>query len=283
VPEPAVSQPGPWRCPVCRETLSLFGEERRWVCPAGHSFDLAREGYVNLLLRRSGGHQPGDSAEMVSARGRFLASGAYDRISVAVAEAVSSIRPSVLVDVGCGEGHHTRRLDSVAILGVDVSKTAAAVAARSHPAGSYAVATASALPLHARSVDAAVIIFSPTFAEELARVVRPGGVVVTAHPCPNHLATLRELVYERARPHEVKPPLRGAEEWFDEIGSVTLRFPVVVSDVAALRDLFAMTPYRWHGPRDIDERLKEATRRPFATSADVRVTTFRRRSSVIAR
>jgi len=172
---------------------------------------------------------------MVSARGRFLASGAYDRISVAVAEAVSSIRPSVLVDVGCGEGHHTRRLDSVAILGVDVSKTAAAVAARSHPAGSYAVATASALPLHARSVDAAVIIFSPTFAEELARVVRPGGVVVTAHPCPNHLATLRELVYERARPHEVKPPLRGAEEWFDEIGSVTLRFPVVVSDVAALR------------------------------------------------
>ena len=114
-------------------------------------------------------------------------------------------------------------------------------------------------------------------------MVRPGGVVVTAHPCQDHLAALRALVYERARPHEVKPPLRGAEVWFDEIGSVTLRFPVVVSDVAALQDLFAMTPYRWHGPRDIDERLKEATRRPFATSADVRVTTFRRRSSVIAR
>ena len=105
---------------------------------------------------------------------------------------------------------------------------------------------------------------------------------MTAHPSPNHLATLRALVYERARPHEVKPPLRGAEEWFDEIESVTLRFPLVVSDVAALRDLFAMTPYRWHGPRDIDERLKEATRRPFASSADVRVTTYRRRSSVIA-
>jgi hypothetical protein len=114
VPEPAVTHSGPWRCPVCWETLSLFGKERRWVCPAGHSFDLAREGYVNLLLRRRRGHQPGDSAEMVSARGRFLASGAYDPISVAVAEAVSSTTPSVLVDVGCGEGHHTRCLDAAA-------------------------------------------------------------------------------------------------------------------------------------------------------------------------
>jgi 23S rRNA (guanine745-N1)-methyltransferase len=262
--------------------LSLFGEERRWVCPAGHSFDLAREGYVNRLLRRRRGHQPGDSAEMVSARGRFLASGAYDPISVAVAEAVSNIRPSVLVDIGCGEGRHTRCLDAAAILGVDVANTAVAVAARSHPAGWYAVATASALPLEEDSVDAAVSIFSPTFAEELARVVRPGGVVVTAHPCPNHLAALRALVYERARPHEIKPPLRAAEERFDEIGSVTLRFPLVVTDVAALRDLFDMTPYRWHGPRDIEERLTEATRRPFASSAEVRVTTYRRRSSVTA-
>jgi 23S rRNA (guanine745-N1)-methyltransferase len=219
---------------------------------------------------------------MVSARGRFLASGAYGPISVAVAEAVSNIRPSVLVDVGCGDGHHTRCLDAASVLGVDVARTAVAVAARSHPAGWYAVGTANALPLHEHSVDAAVSIFSPTFAEELARVVRPGGVVVTAGPGPGPLATLRALVYERARPHEVKPPLRGAEEWFDEIGSVTLRFPLVVTDIAALRDLFAMTPYRWHAPRDIEERLTEATRRPFASSADVRVTTYRRRSSMIA-
>jgi hypothetical protein len=89
-------------------------------------------------------------------------------------------------------------------------------------------------------------------------------------------------VYERARPHEVKPPLRAADEWFDELRPFTLRFPLVVTDVAALWDLFAMTPYRWHGPRDIDESLTEATRRPFSTSADVRVTTYRRRSSVLA-
>ena len=112
---------------------------------------------------------------MVGARGRFLASGAYDPISATVAKAVSGTGPSVLVDVGCGEGHHTRRLDAGAILGVDVAKAAVAVAARSHPAGWYAVATASALPLPERSVDAAVSIFSPIFAEELAQVVRPGG------------------------------------------------------------------------------------------------------------
>lgn len=105
---------------------------------------------------------------------------------------------------------------------------------------------------------------------------------MTACPGPDHLAALRALVYEHARPHEAKPPLRAADEWFDEVGSVRLRFSVVVTDVAALRDLFAMTPYRWHGPRDIDDRLAEATCRPFTTSTDVRVTTYRRRSSVLA-
>ncbi|MHB8457562.1 MAG: putative RNA methyltransferase, partial [Acidimicrobiales bacterium] len=68
----------PWICPVCRGRLCLSELGQQWACPLGHSFDVAREGYVNLLLagqRRS--RQPGDSAEMVSARRRFLATGAF--------------------------------------------------------------------------------------------------------------------------------------------------------------------------------------------------------------
>jgi 23S rRNA (guanine745-N1)-methyltransferase len=258
--------------------LGLVSTERRWVCRAEHSFDVASEGYVNLLISRRKGRDPGDSAEMVTARRRFLGSGAYDPISAAVSAAVAEAAPNVVLDVGCGEGRHTRHLHAGAVLGADVSKPAVAAAARAHPAGWYAVASASDLPLPEGSVDFAVNIFGPVFAAELARVVRPGGLAVTVHPGPGHLAALRALVYEEFRPHEVKAPLRGAGAWFDEVASLPLQFPVVVADLDSLRDLFAMTPYRWHGPRDMDERLAAAAGPSFATMADVRVTTYRRQA-----
>ena len=100
--------------------------EAGWVCQHEHSFDVAREGYVNLLLagqRRS--RQPGDSPEMVLARQRFLATGAYDPMSEAIAEVVAGERPGMVLDVGCGEGRHTRHLHALAArLAFDVAKSA---------------------------------------------------------------------------------------------------------------------------------------------------------------
>jgi 23S rRNA (guanine745-N1)-methyltransferase len=259
---------------VCRGGLR---GRRPLRCDAGHSFDVAREGYVNLLLahqRRS--RQPGDSDEMVGARRRFLATGAYDPLTDAVARLVSAEAPGVVLDVGCGDGRHTRRLDAPVVAGVDVSKRAVALAARAHPAGWYAVAGAADLPVAAGSVDVVVDVFGPVVAGELVRVLRPGGAVVAAHPGPRHLAELRALVYADAHPHEVKPPLRGVPEWLETVGSEAVTFPVVVAERALVADLFAMTPYRWHAPPDMAERLAEAPQ-PFPTAADVVITTYRRR------
>lgn len=277
MPEPAASVArAPWRCPVCHDPLELVEAERRWACGAGHSFDVAREGYVNLVLGRPRRHQPGDSLEMVASRRRFLATGAYDPLSLAVAAAVAEAKGTVVVDVGCGEGRHTRHLQAPVVLGVDVAKAAIVAAARHHRAAWYAVANAAALPLADRSVDVAVSVFGPVFGAELARVLRPGGLAVVAHPGRGHLSELRALVYEDARPHQLKDPFAGAKEWFEQTGSASLQFPVTTPDAASLRDLFAMTPYRWHGPRDIDDRLAKAAHGPFTTSADIRVTTYRR-------
>ena len=157
-----------------------------------------------------------------------------------------------------------------------VAKAAVAAAARAHPGGQYAVASAADLPLQDAAADVAVDVFGPVAAAELARVVRPGGTVVTAYPGPAHLAGLRSLVYGDARPHELKPPLRGAGEWFTASGSTSVTFAVVVADVPSLSDLFAMTPYRWHAPPDIDARMAAAVSPRFETVADVRVTAYRR-------
>ena len=290
----------PWVCPVCREELA--GAEGHVACNRNHTFDIAKQGYVNLLTdaqRRS--RQPGDTKEMVDARRRFLASGAYDRISDAVAHVVQRAGTAAasrwpgacprLVDIGCGEGHHTRRIDDrlrsgaggldpveLEIAGIDVSKPAVAIASRAHPSASYAVASAADIPLADESVDIAVNIFGPVLAEELARVVRRAGIVVIAHPGPVHLSALRALVYEDPRPHEIKDPLRHASERFARVGTMTVTFPVVVDDGELAMDLFAMTPYRWHARPDIAALLTAAAESPdgFRTQADVIVSTYRR-------
>ncbi len=266
-----------WSCPVCRDLLSLTGDGRRWECPSGHSFDVAREGYVNLLLpqhRRS--RQPGDSPEMISARRRFLATGAYDPMSAALAETIARHDPVTVLDVGCGEGRHTRFIAAPLVHGIDVAKTAVAAAARSDGGGWYAVASAADLPVPDGSIDAAIVVFSPVIPDELARVVRPGGAVVIAHPGPAHLEKLRTLVYPDARPHAARAPLADASTWFTQTDHQLVTFPLTVAAASDLRDLFAMTPYRWHAPRDIDDRITFATRDGFQTTADIAITTYER-------
>ncbi len=257
--------------------LSLAVDRKRWTCPAGHSFDIAREGYVNLL--RAGpkkSRQAGDNREMVAARRRFLATGAYDPISDVVAAAVAGSRPYLALDVGCGEGRYTRRLSAPLVLGIDVSKPAVATAAKADGAGSYAVASASDVPLPDGRVDTIVSVFGPVMPGELARIVRPGGVVIAAHPGRAHLAELRQLVYPDARPHEEKSPLRGAGECFVEEGAERVSFPIEIEAAENLHDLFAMTPYRWHAPGNIISKLAAACAPRFSTRADVLVTTYRR-------
>lgn len=252
------------------------------MCPSGHSFDVAREGYVNLLVagqRRS--RAPGDSAEMVQARRRFLATGAFDPITDSVAILLEQRAPSLVLDVGCGEGRHTRGLRAEGVLGIDVAKPAVALAARAHRAGAYAVASAAELPLAEGAVEAALVVFGPVFPRELARVVRTDGVVVVAHPGPAHLATMRSLVYAEPHPHEEKPPLRHGSAWFEEVASVPVTFAVEVSDPDVLSDLFTMTPYRWHAPVDVRERLATVAHEGFHTVADVRLTTYRRTAAAL--
>jgi 23S rRNA (guanine745-N1)-methyltransferase len=211
---------------------------------------------------------------MVRARRRFLGTGAYDPIAAAVADVVVRRSPHVVLDIGCGDGYYTRRLHAEVTAGIDVAKPAISAAARAHSKGWYAVASAAAVPMAAGAVDLAVNVFGPILGDELARVVRPGGVVVAVHPGEGHLAALRALVYDEDRPHDVKDPLRESRAWFSPAGTARVTFPIVITQPATLIDLFTMTPYRWHGPPDLVDRLTHTAR--FEIDADVVVSTYTR-------
>jgi SAM-dependent methyltransferase len=173
-------------CPHCEGALARTAGTVR--CPAGHSFDVARQGYLSLL---PGGAGTADTADMVAARDRFLAGGAYRAIGDALAAAV---REGPVVDVGAGTGAHLARVladvDGPG-LALDLSRHAAQRAARAHPRIGAVVADAwRALPVRSAVAGAVLSVFAPRGAAEAARVLTPGGRLVVVTPTPRHLAEL---------------------------------------------------------------------------------------------
>ena len=170
------------RCPVCAGAL----EKRAgaYLCPKNHSFDIAKSGYVNLLLNSSQGHH-GDDKLMVRARRDFLDKGYYDRFIAAVADAAAEFTPpeATVLDAGCGEGIYSlavlRAIEKAGkhgeLLGVDISKTALQYASKRSPDFTLCVASCAHLPVEDGSVDEVLNIFSPFVPEEFARVLKPGG------------------------------------------------------------------------------------------------------------
>ena len=249
-------------CPVCGDGLTC--EEKRWLCPRGHSFDRAAEGYVHLLTpAQMRSKIPGDPPEMVRARRDFLASGNYDFLADALAELLQSSLPdpAVLFDAGCGEGHYTRRIvetlaaadREVMPAGVDIAKTAVRMAAKKVPAGRFAVASLYHLPVADTSVDAVLNIFSPLCEGELSRILRPGGRMYYVVPAARHLFEMKEILYPEPYENEEKDVEYAG---FKLIGTECISRRMELS-AATLGNLFAMTPYFWRSPREGAEALQK--------------------------
>ncbi|MFD7905777.1 putative RNA methyltransferase [Kitasatospora sp. NPDC059747] len=181
-------------CPHCAQPLARH--ERSMRCPAGHSHDLAKQGYVSLLAGDA--HTgTGDTADMVAARADFLAAGHYGPIADALAEAAASADPEGLVaDLGAGTGHYLAHvLDALPGrpgAALDISKYALRRAAKAHPRIGAVVCDAwRPLPLLDGSAGLMLNVFAPRNGPEIRRVLRPGGTLLLVSPTPRHL---RELV-----------------------------------------------------------------------------------------
>lgn len=151
-----------YSCPLCHAPLSRG--DNHYSCPQRHQFDLAKEGYVNLLpvqFKRS--RDPGDSAEMMQARRAFLDAGHYQPLREAIAERLRHYAPADLLDIGCGEGYYTHAFATIAShsWGLDVSKPAIRAAAKRYPQVSFCVASSQRLPFSDNSFDAVVRIYAP--------------------------------------------------------------------------------------------------------------------------
>jgi 23S rRNA (guanine745-N1)-methyltransferase len=189
-------------CPVRGCHLHLTREDRRVVCPRGHSFDIAKSGYINLLQpqdRRS--RRPGDSAEAVAARRRLHDSGVTEPLIEAISALVAPTPGDVVLDEGCGEGFFLGRLASehgFAGHGIDISIPAVDAAARRYPGCEWIVGNADRfVPYADGTFSLALSVTARMNAGELRRVLASGGRLMVAVPAPEDLVELRGVGRDR--------------------------------------------------------------------------------------
>ena len=265
-----------FRCPVCKG--ALVPGERAWRCGDGHSYDVAKEGYVNLLIthqRRQ--REPGDSADMLRHRRRFLDAGHYAPLKEAVA-ALVPVGASVL-DVGCGEGYYTRDLPNP-LWGVDIAKAAVRLAAKrasgERVGAHYAVASAYDLPVLDGAADVVLSVFAPLHSPEFERVLRPdGGRVLTVVPGPKHLDGLKARFFDEPEVHSEDGPFErdgAATALHPAAPPVAVTYDLTLRDREAIADLVHMTPYAWYvSPERREAVVSESS---LSTTVDFRIFSY---------
>lgn len=242
-------------CPVCKEPLYIEG--RTYKCQNNHCFDMAKEGYVNLLVGSKSTDFSGDDKQMVSSRTRFLEGGYYSPLRDKISSLITqySNGDSVLLDAGCGEGYYTNAYSEICAhtAGIDISKSAIRHAAKKCKNAEFAVASVYHLPIADACADIIVNCFSPNAPEEFARVMKDTGVLFYVVPSPRHLWELKSILYDTPYENEEKT------EEYEKLklcGIEKISFDFLLNNNDDIMALFGMTPYAWNTPSEGIKRLQ---------------------------
>ena len=280
-------------CPVCHKPLE-FGEKKA-RCAAGHMFDLAREGYVNLLRSSKAGDTMGDPKQQARSRRDFLDKGYYrplrDKLVELVGERVSQWREShpnttpvceqgqpgpaiPLLDICCGEGYYTSALGTipgVEAYGFDLAKEMVRLAAkRGH--GTYFVANLKAIPVADGSFPMVTHLFAPFNEREFARVLAPGGTLYTVVPGSRHLFGLKQALYDTPYLNDEKLP---ATSQLELVGSEKVEGQTVLASPADIEAVFQMTPYYFR--TSAQDKAKLRAYEQLATPIEFVIAQYRKR------
>ena len=245
-------------CPVCGESLEKHGGTLG--CANGHSYDIAKQGYVNLLMSNaSGGKRHGDDKAMVAARSAFLDAGCYDNFRDGIVDAAREYFPAGMpvLDAGCGEGFYSfavHRALGGDMAGVDISKTALIAASKRGGGMKLAVAGVNRLPLANGSCGGILNIFAPTDSGEFWRVLAENGILLRGVPGERHLMELKAAVYDS--PY-LNPKPDAFIPGFELIDRRAVSGTIHLPSQSDIQNLFMMTPYYYKTGRADQEKLEK--------------------------
>ncbi|MBJ9935535.1 putative RNA methyltransferase [Acinetobacter pittii] len=263
-------------CPVCRQSLNLT--ERTWRCVQGHSYDVAKQGYVNLhVVQHKHSKNPGDTPESVDARRAFLQSGYYQPLQQAVVALLKQLDVKAILDIGCGEGYYTSAMQQVVeqCVGVDIAKNAVQRAAKLNTEVTWVVGTGATLPVLDQSMDACTSLFSPIPQAEIARVLKDEGYLIVVTPASEHLYAMREALFEQVNPHTPEKFVEQLQDLFELKQEQIIDAPFVL-DQQALKNLIAMTPYAYKASPE--RRLQLEQQSQLEVTASFQIYVFQKRN-----
>ena len=249
------------RCPICKEELERDG--RTYKCTNRHTFDMAKQGYVNMHI--SNKKNSGDDKEMIQSRRDFLEKDYYKTISDEVNEVtgryIKSNEPEIL-DIGCGEGYYTKHLKNylavqgkaASIYGIDISKEAVLFASRSYKDIFWAVGSATDLPMKDSTLDGVVCMFSRLASEEYSRVLKDEGSLIVVSTGEDHLLDMKKVLYDEVKMEYFRPETDLGNN-FDLVETKNVKYKVKVEGQSDIMSLFDMTPYKWRTPKEGVDRL----------------------------
>lgn len=286
-------------CPLCQSPMQPAPDT--WRCDGSlhpkqtsHPFDVARQGYVNLLpVQQKKSKSPGDSQASIEARKRFLNAGHYEKLQTLIVQQMQQLlaqdkpvakknnQSTNWLDIGCGEGYYTQAMAQMGsdiidtLIAADISKPALVELAKvSKTAGKlwyqqskeastkttiiYPLVTSAAhLPLRARSVKGISSIFSPILPQAFAEVLTDNGYLIIAKPDAGHLASMREALFDDVREHDSDKFLQELSPKFTLIETHRVSAAMSLS-ASELADLMTMTPYAYRAKSEKRQVLLEA-------------------------
>lgn len=245
-------------CPVCQQSMYVY-EQGRLVCSANHSFDIAKQGYVNMLTNSVSSKY---SKSLFESRKAVIDSGIYDVVEAKISEIIAPAK--TVLDTGCGEGSHLARIMKAKNygigIGIDIAKEGILAAARYYPQQIWCVGDLAKSPFAKASFDAILNILSPANYEEFKRLLAPNGCIVKVVPQSGYLQELRAQLYADSskETYSNEQIVARFQDSFHEvtIERVTYTLPLDENLVPALLE---MTPMGWHKKEDTDIVLNEIT------------------------
>ncbi|NOQ64147.1 MAG: 23S rRNA (guanine(745)-N(1))-methyltransferase [Methyloprofundus sp.] len=256
----------PYICPICQQTLNLHEASKGYYCTNKHHFDLAKEGYLNLLpAQHKNSKEPGDSRAMMRARRNFLEAGFYQQMAKALTQIIdthsNTEAKTHILDVGCGEGYYSRQVEEhsahseqLELHGIDIAKNAIFAAAKKQENAKFIVASSKSMPYASEYFDLLFRVYAPSSDKEITRLLKPEGLLLTVTPGPRHLWQLKEFIYKDVKEHAVEAVL---PPHFTKIESQRVSY-TIQPDPEQRMALLQMTPFAWRAKGDALNKIQRS-------------------------
>jgi len=264
-------------CPKCK--LPLLKQGNSYICQNHHTYDIAKQKYLNLLLNPDkNSNHPGDNKDSLTSRRDFLNKGYYNSISDTLNQSVVTLKntkAAAILDLGCGEGYYLQRLRSLAdsndiYYGIDISKIAIQMATKYTKEINWLVGNSKNIPLLDNSIDIILALFTVVNHQELDRVLKDDGFIIHVTANPYHLIEIKSLLYDEIYVKDdtyLRLP-------FHQVNRFDLKKTITIIDHLDCLNLIKMTPHYYH--IKLDRRSVIDTIENLDVTIDVKFTIYQK-------